>query len=84
MSRYQYKIHKNEKKKPKRFGIIKKISTFALALKKYGSLAQLNRASDYGSEGCGFESRANHEKGVQMNSFFISSKSTLTYLNPKI
>ena len=26
-----------------------------------GSLAQLNRASDYGSEGCGFESRGSHE-----------------------
>ena len=26
-----------------------------------GSVAQLNRASDYGSEGCGFESRRNHE-----------------------
>ncbi len=25
-----------------------------------GSLAQLNRASDYGSEGCGFESRESH------------------------
>ena len=25
-----------------------------------GSLAQLNRASDYGSEGCGFESRRSH------------------------
>ena len=27
---------------------------------KGGSLAQLNRASDYGSEGCGFESRGSH------------------------
>ena len=27
-----------------------------------GSVAQLNRASDYGSEGCGFESRRNHKK----------------------
>ena len=27
-----------------------------------GSVAQLNRASDYGSEGCGFESRRNHEE----------------------
>ncbi len=26
-----------------------------------GSLAQLNRASDYGSEGCGFESRGSHK-----------------------
>ena len=29
---------------------------------QYGSLAQLNRASDYGSEGCGFESRGSHLK----------------------
>ena len=27
-----------------------------------GSVAQLNRASDYGSEGCGFESRRNHKE----------------------
>ena len=27
---------------------------------RIGSVAQLNRASDYGSEGCGFESRRNH------------------------
>ena len=29
---------------------------------KIGSLAQLNRASDYGSEGYRFESYANHKK----------------------
>ena len=43
--------------------------TFALAFKKKGSLAQLNRASDYGSEGCGFESRGSHqesEKGEEI------------------
>ncbi len=34
-----------------------------MQLEKNGSVAQLNRASDYGSEGCGFESRRNH-KGV--------------------
>ena len=32
---------------------------------KGGSLAQLNRASDYGSEGCGFESRGSHEQEEQ-------------------
>ena len=32
-------------------------------VKSNGSLAQLNRASDYGSEGYRFESCANHEKG---------------------
>ena len=30
--------------------------------KNGGSVAQLNRASDYGSEGCGFESRRNHKR----------------------
>ena len=38
----------------------KKVRTFAPANKEQGSVAQLNRASDYGSEGCGFESRRNH------------------------
>ena len=42
--------------------------TFALAIKKHtqlqikiGSVAQLNRASDYGSEGCRFESCRSHQ-----------------------
>ena len=35
-----------------------------------GSVAQLNRASDYGSEGCGFESRRNHKENQQWFSFF--------------
>ena len=41
---------------------------------KVGSVAQLNRASDYGSEGCGFESRRNHKKRIWIrpNPFFIS------------
>ena len=30
----------------------------------HGSLAQLNRASDYGSEGCRFESCMSHTKGL--------------------
>ena len=34
--------------------------TFAHANKKWGSVAQLNRASDYGSEGSGFESQRSH------------------------
>ena len=34
--------------------------TFALAIKQKGSVAQLNRASDYGSEGCRFESCIGH------------------------
>ena len=36
-----------------------------------GSLAQLNRASDYGSEGCRFESCRSHEaKRKVISSFF--------------
>ena len=31
-------------------------------LNEDGRVAQLNRASDYGSEGCGFESRRDHQK----------------------
>ena len=34
-----------------------------------GSLAQLNRASDYGSEGCGFESRGSHRQGCGQGRF---------------
>ena len=33
------------------------------ALKKDGSLAQLNRAFDYGSKGCRFESCRSHKDG---------------------
>ena len=35
-----------------------------------GSVAQLNRASDYGSEGCGFESRRNHKNRKIFSLFF--------------
>ena len=35
----------------------------------WGSVAQLNRASDYGSEGCGFESRRNHFKERKSKDF---------------
>ena len=48
--------------------------------KKDGSLAQLNRASDYGSEGCGFESRGSHKEEVITTSFFVSP--TLTPKQP--
>ena len=37
-----------------------------------GSVAQLNRASDYGSEGCGFESRRNHKERYDYLSFLFS------------
>ena len=63
----QEKEEKWEKSAKKRKNIEKnlhsneKSSTFAPAITKYGSLAQLNRASDYGSEGCRFESCRSHE-----------------------
>ena len=55
----------------KKFGkcleVTKKSSTFALAFEKSsnknGSLAQLNRAFDYGSKGCRFESCRSHKDG---------------------
>ena len=57
------KKRKNNKKVAKNFAVKKNIHTFALAFKKHGSVAQLNRASDYGSEGCRFESCRSHKKG---------------------
>lgn len=37
-----------------------KVCTFALAYEERGSVAQLNRALDYGSRGSGFESQRSH------------------------
>lgn len=60
-------FHESSKKIRKRFGGY--IKTFYLCTRNHkkrianGSLAQLNRASDYGSEGCGFESRGSHTEG---------------------
>ena len=59
-----------QKKSPKHLVSSKKVRTFAPAkqiretskMQEWGSVAQLNRASDYGSEGCGFESRRNHKE----------------------
>ncbi len=49
----------------------KKNTNFAIANRErlQGPLAQLNRASDYGSEGCRFESCTNHKFGslAQLN-----------------
>ncbi len=40
--------------------------------KKEGSVAQLNRASDYGSEGYGFESHRSHKAiQQQLGGFFL-------------
>ena len=53
----------------------KKVRTFAPAKqKRIGSVAQLNRASDYGSEGCGFESRRNHKKERKSEGFLSFNK----------
>ena len=45
----------------------------SVKLKKFGSLAQLNRASDYGSEGYRFESCRSHQKSRESNliPFFV-------------
>ena len=46
----------------------------SVKLKKFGSLAQLNRASDYGSEGYRFESCRSHKnQGNQFDSLFLFS-----------
>ena len=56
----QRKTEINLKKTLKNFADSKKFHTFALAIQEYGSVAQLNRASDYGSEGYRFESCRSH------------------------
>ena len=48
------------KKKLESFGSSDFSRYLCTRLKKYGSVAQLNRASDYGSEGSGFESQRSH------------------------
>ena len=50
-----------------------------------GSLAQLNRALDYGSRGCRFESCTSHEK-AGLPAFFVvvSLHQTAQYISPKI
>ena len=50
------------KKEKKTLANSKKVLTFApVKSKGHGSVAQLNRASDYGSEGYRFESCRSHE-----------------------
>ena len=53
------------KKTNKNLLITKKVCTFAFAIQKDGSVAQLNRALDYGSRGCGFESRRSHQESFR-------------------
>ena len=45
--------------------------TFALHLQKDGPVAQLNRASDYGSEGYRFESCRDHIKESHISDSFL-------------
>ena len=63
--------------KAKKFGSMKKILYLCTRNSEMrclrGSVAQLNRASDYGSEGCGFESRRNHKENQKWFSFFFFS-----------
>ena len=70
-------MHFFEKKVVEKFAGIKKSSTFALSNKnntvddnKNGLVAQLNRASDYGSEGYRFESCRGH-KEFERTPFFV-------------
>ena len=58
------------KKVSKYFAGYKNCCTFASSNKTRGLVAQLNRASDYGSEGYRFESCRDH-KGTQSSSFFL-------------
>ncbi len=61
-------MHVFRKKCQKHLVSSKKVCTFAPAKqKRIGSVAQLNRASDYGSEGCGFESRRNHKVSRELS-----------------
>ena len=50
----------------------KKSLTFALAKSKIGFVAQLNRASDYGSEGWGFESLRSHSLNITTYLLYVS------------
>ena len=48
-----------------------KFINFVTDLQKYGSVAQLNRASDSGSAGHGFESHPSHFVRSHWGSFFL-------------
>ena len=53
------------KKIVQKFGGIKKSAYLCIAIKGKGPVAQLNRASDYGSEGYRFESCRGHSSNVK-------------------
>ena len=81
------KKHIFRKKTPEMFAGSKKSRTFAPVKRKgHGSVAQLNRASDYGSEGYRFESCRSHEKeyisddGLFFRIYTPSHASPLSYL----
>ncbi len=64
------------KKKRKLFVGLKKDCIFATFLERNGSVAQLNRASDYGSEGYRFESCRSHKRKrtTNLSSFVFYSQ----------
>ena len=62
------------KKERKTLADSEKVTNFApVKTKGHGSVAQLNRASDYGSEGYRFESCRSHKKSLSLliNSFCV-------------
>ena len=59
------------KKLYKMFGGIEKYAYLCIAIKENGSVAQLNRASDYGSEGYRFESCRSHKEELLEFLFFF-------------
>ena len=65
--------HKNKKSSQKIWWLTKNSVPLHPQIRNGGSVAQLNRASDYGSEGCGFESRRNHEEQKMETESLLSS-----------
>ena len=79
-------MHFFRKKLRKDLASSEKVCTFAPAKqKRIGSVAQLNRASDYGSEGCGFESRRNHKEreNRKISSLFLYIRKIVVSLYPQ-
>ena len=49
-----------------------KVCNFALAYEERGSVAQLNRALDYGSRGSGFESQRSHYQNQRKSAKYLA------------
>ena len=58
------------------FCLRNKKKLYFCTVKNDGLVAQLDRVPDYGSGGCGFDSRLVHEKVLQNEPFFILAHST--------